>query len=511
MQQVKWMLRSMRVPQRLQWRLTFSYTLITIITVLLVELLTVLVVLGYFLLNQTSLQVASLHSQAAQALPYFVHGAPDRAELTAWLSITEKQVGPQVNGPNGQPRGFLSVIDTHSVVLASVGALAPAPALPLAVPDSAFSHAQLERLLQGQRSALTYDESGAMQLQVVPLQADGQRPVGALVALVPRLGLANILSNYGRLSALVGINLVLLTLLIGLVGTLFGFLTARGFTRRFTRLAQAADHWSSGDFSQLIRDPVPDEIGQLACRMDRMAEQLQQLLRTRQQLASVEERNRLARDLHDSVKQQIFSVAMQLGTLRALVIRDTEKAQRRLAEVEKTVKLAQQELTALIRELRPAALEDRSLVQALQDLVAQWMQQTWISASVDIEYSEDGKSGQSAEDTSEKERDKLPVEVEDAFFRIVQEALSNVARHSNATQVHVQLQIGAEDVTLTITDNGRGFSATQSTLQSHNGVGLRSIQERIQALHGVSKIQSSEGEGTRIQVSCPCSLKQEVL
>ncbi|BCL77890.1 HAMP domain-containing proteinhypothetical protein [Ktedonobacteria bacterium brp13] len=495
----------MRVPQRLQWRLTLSYTLITIITVLLVELLTVLVVLGYFLFNQTTLQVTSLHSQAIQAFPYFVHGDPDRAELTAWLSISEKQVGPQVNGPNGQPRGFLSVIDTHSVVLASVGEGAPAPALPLAVPDSAFSHAQLEQLLQGRRSALTYDESGSMQLQVVPIQADGQRPVGALVALVPRLGLSNILSNYGRLGAIVGINLVLLTFLIGLVGTLFGFLTARSFTRRFTRLAQAADHWSSGDFSQLIRDPAPDEIGQLARRMDRMAEQLQQLLRTRQQLASVEERNRLARDLHDSVKQQIFSVAMQLGTLRALMTRDTEKAQRRLAEVEKTVKLAQQELTALIRELRPAALEDRSLIQALQDLVAQWMQQTWISASVEIEYSEDVKSVEG------KERDKLPVEIEDAFFRIVQEALSNVARHSNATQVHVQLQIVAEDVTLTITDNGRGFSATQSTLQSHSGVGLRSIQERIQALHGVSKIKSSEGEGTRIQVSCPCSLKQEVL
>lgn len=505
MQQVKRTLHRTRLSQRLQWRLTLSYTLITIITVLLVELLTVLVVLSYFLFNQTTLQATSLHLQASQALPYFVHGAPDQAELAAWLAISEKQVGPQVNGPNGQPRGFFCVIDTHSVVLASVGEAAPVSKLPLVVQDSAFSHAQLGQLLQGQRSALTYGESGSMQLQIVPIQADGQRPVGALVALVPRLGLANILSNYGRLSAIVGINLVLLTLLIGLVGTLFGFLTARGFTRRFTRLAQAADHWSSGDFSQLIRDPAPDEIGQLARRMDRMAEQLQQLLRTRQLLASVEERNRLARDLHDSVKQQIFSVAMQLGTLRALMTRDTEKAQRRLAEVEKTVKLAQQELTALIRELRPVALEDRSLVQALQDLVAQWMQQTWISASVDIEYAED------IQHTSEKERDKLPVEVEDAFFRIVQEALSNVARHSNATQVHVQLQIGVEDVTLTIADNGRGFSATQSTLQRHNGVGLRSIQERIQALHGVSKIQSSEGEGTRIQVSCPCLLKQEVV
>jgi signal transduction histidine kinase len=217
-------------------------------------------------------------------------------------------------------------------------------------------------------------------------------------------------------------------------------------------------------------------------------------LRTRQQLATMEERNRLARDLHDSVKQQIFSVAMQLGTLRILLTRNTEKAQLRLAEIERTVKLAQQELTALIHELHPIALEDRSLVQALQDLATRWTQQTWISVQVELAHNESDQDGQS---------ETLPADVEDALFRIAQEALSNVARHSNATQVSVKLGCTMDAVSLTISDNGRGFSATRDELAARSGLGLRSMQERLEAIGGSFEIQSSEGAGTRVLVCCP--------
>jgi signal transduction histidine kinase len=485
------LLRKIRLTGRLQWSLTLSYTLITIVTVLLIELLTVLVVLGYFLFNQSSIQITSLRSQAVQALPYFVHSEPDRTALMKWLEITTKVIGPQTDV---YTRGFLCVVDTRNTVLSSIGHDAPAIASPLNLDASTLSSTQLSALLTGHTPAIALDEPHNLQLFAVPIQDDQQRPVGALIALIPQLNLASAFNSLGRLAAIVGVNLLLLTLLIGVVGTVFGFFTARGLTRRFTRLALAADHWSKGDFSLLIKDFAPDEVGQLARRMDRMAEQLQQLLRTRQQLATMEERNRLARDLHDSVKQQIFSVAMQLGTLRILLTRNTEKAQLRLAEIERTVKLAQQELTALIHELHPIALENRSLVQALQDLATRWTQQTWISVQVELAYNESDQDGQS---------ETLPADVEDALFRIAQEALSNVARHSNATQVSVKLGCTMDAVSLTISDNGRGFSATRDELAARSGLGLRSMQERIEAIDGSFEIQSSEGVGTRVLVCCP--------
>jgi signal transduction histidine kinase len=117
-----------------------------------------------------------------------------------------------------------------------------------------------------------------------------------------------------------------------------------------------------------VHDPSGDELGQLARRLNGMAEQVQNLLAVRQELAVIEERHRLARDLHDSVKQQIFAMAMQVAAARTLMDNNSDAARVRLTEAERLVKQAQQELTALIRELRPAALGDKGLVVALREL-----------------------------------------------------------------------------------------------------------------------------------------------
>ncbi|GCF06997.1 sensor histidine kinase [Dictyobacter arantiisoli] len=493
------MQRIKRLFRQLQWKLTFSYTLITIVAILLIEFLTVLVVLGYFLFNQAEIQVSSLRNQATQALPFFVHNSPDQATLAHWLASSGKLVTPQLDA---HTRGFLCVLDIHGRVLASLGDHPPAVASTLTLPSRAVSPTQLHALLNGEVVAISLSEPEQMQLIVVPIRDGQQRPVGALVAHLEQLNLANVSTSYGRLLSLFGVNILLLTLLVGIVGTFFGFFTARSFTRRFTRLTLAADHWSRGDFSLLVRDASQDEVGQLARRMDRMAEQLQHLMQTRQQLATAEERNRLARDLHDSVKQQIFSVAMQLGSLRVLLKRDTDKALRRLDEIEGVVHQAQQELTALIRELRPGTLADRSLPQALQDMAMRWNQQTWIAIQFELE-----NTVVTEQDRETTQNISIASEIEDAFFRIAQEALSNVARHSNATNVQLQLRYSAENISLTIADNGCGFSPARVLARSEQkrqgGVGLHSMRERIQELGGHIDIHSAEGKGTRITVACP--------
>ena len=101
---------------------------------------------------------------------------------------------------------------------------------------------------------------------------------------------------------------------IGLMGAIFGAFFAHGLSTRFKRLSTTIDAWSEGDFSKFIDDATGDEISQFAQRLNNMAKQLQDLLHRRQDMAVSEERNRLARDLHDSAKQQALAASFQLGT-----------------------------------------------------------------------------------------------------------------------------------------------------------------------------------------------------
>ena len=171
-------------------------------------------------------------------------------------------------------------------------------------------------------------------------------------------------------------------LLAGVVGTLTGLLITRNVTRRLRRITQAADAWSKGEFAVEVRDPTRDEIGQLGQDLNGMAEQLHTLLATREELATIEERNRLARDLHDSIKQNVFATALLVGAARTHLPPDTLPAQTYLAEAEALAEQTRQELTALIRELRPARLADKGLAVVLRDYAEDWSRRMGIAVAM---------------------------------------------------------------------------------------------------------------------------------
>jgi NarL family two-component system sensor histidine kinase LiaS len=171
-----------------------------------------------------------------------------------------------------------------------------------------------------------------------------------------------------------------------------------------------------------------------------------------------------------------------------LLKRDVNAAEVRLNEAEKLVHQAQQELTSLIRELRPVALEGKGLVAALRELATDWTQQTNIVATVRVE----GVTGTLPTEA-------LPLTLEEALFRVAQEGLSNVVRHSKATLVQLTLTLTSETVTLSVADNGQGFDPTR---HEHLGVGLLSMQERMKALGGDVQVESTPGKGTRIVAYC---------
>jgi len=471
--------RFTRPFHQLRGKLTLSYTLTSVVTFLLLELLFVGVILTVVSLNISAIVASSLKQEASQIAPYFVHGLPDREELTAALHVID--VNNSNQGPFGGHPISLSVVDTQGQTLASIGTH-PVPAnTQIETQLSPKSRANLNAVLsdrKGTTSKLGSEEDGTL-VMIAPIVSQEGILQGALVMKSAQPDLFQLVSGFLRF---VIVTVILVTIIAAIAGSVFGYLAARGITRRLKRLSFAADRWGHGDFTALAQDTSEDELGQVARQLNRMAEQLQNLLEARQKLATLEERNRLARDLHDSVKQQIFAVSMQIGATKVLLKRDIDAAEGRLNEAEKLVHQAQQELTSLIRELRPVALEGKGLVVALRELATEWTQQTNVVANLRVEGTQ-----------------TLPLSVEEALFRVAQEALANVSRHSKATLVQMVLTITDETVTLSIVDNGHGFDTTH---QTYLGVGLLSMQERMKALGGNVQVESTPGKGTRVVAYC---------
>lgn len=472
--------RFTRPFRQLRGRLTLAYTLTSVATFLLIELVSISGVLLYLTFNSPVIVLADLKQSAPQAEPYFIHTSPDREALTSWLGIISTQLSNQ--GPFSNHFAFLTVVDVQGQAVASTGTQPSPLDTGIDAQLTPQSRADLLSVLNDAKGATSTvsQESGNNLVAIAPIVDQSGAVRGALVLKTGNPDVLQIAWTFLRVILFSG---AIVTAIAAVSGTIFGYRTARGLTRRLRRLSVAADRWSGGDFSVQAEDPSEDEVGQLSRQLNSMAAQLQNLLQARQALATSEERNRLARDLHDSVKQQVFAVGMQIGATKVLLKRDVEAAEVRLNEADKLVRQAQQELTSLIRELRPAALEGKSLVAALRELAVQWAQQTGIVANLHVEGTQ-----------------PVPPAVEEALFRVAQEALSNVHRHGHATLVQLTLAIADSSITLTVSDNGQGFDPANR--ERRKGVGLLSMQERMKALGGDVQLESAPGKGTRIVAYC---------
>ena len=162
-------------------------------------------------------------------------------------------------------------------------------------------------------------------------------------------------------------------------------------------------------------------------------------------------------------------------------MRDPKKL-RVVPEAEELAVQTQQELIALIRALRPTAIADKGLAAALRDYTSDWQRRM----GVDVKLHTHGTP-------------ITPLESEETLFRVAQEALANVAHHSQARQVEIDLTWSGDQIHLTIRDNGKGFDLARA---AGKGVGLSSMRERVEALHGTLLIASSSA-GTTIEVFAP--------
>jgi signal transduction histidine kinase len=198
--------------------------------------------------------------------------------------------------------------------------------------------------------------------------------------------------------------------------------------------------------------------------------------------AALEERRRLARDLHDSVTQSLYSLTLLAEATRRLAkAGDLERVENQVARLGETAQQALKEMRLLVYELRPLPLEQEGLIGALQQRLDAVEKRSGVNARLLIENV-----------------DRLPEPIEAALYFITQEALNNALKHASATSVTVKLSGQPQRVLLEVIDNGHGFDRTANT--DRGGLGLTSMRERVERLGGALTIESTVGSGTHLGV-----------
>jgi len=475
--------------QRLRWKLTLSYTWVTVGALLTVELILLAgtAIFVAVLLNSGVIQTELINAVSAAYTPplrFLLSQTPPNQEeisnLLDQIGVAAGSTIPLTFNASDQ----LFIVGHDGVLLGSkpsdllgsgtVGHPVNMQALPgLAAP--------LQAALEGDDDINNlYSLPGPDERVIIALPIwDGahERVLGVLVGVGEFPTVQSALSS---IIPIMGISFLIFTFIAGIAGTIYGSVSARGLSTRLDRLSEGAHAWSQGNFTQLVEDTSRDEIGQLAYNLNQMAQELEGLIDTRRELAQIEERNRMARDLHDSVKQQAFAASAQISTARKLLAQNSNKAIENIEEAERLTNALRKELTNMIQELRSPALEGKGLATAIQDYGHNWSHRN----ETELEIRLQGER-------------PLPLDIEQTVFRIVQEALANVARHSNANKVEIELVYTSKELSCIIRDNGSGFDLTQTSL----GFGIHSMQERANALGGQLNLESAPGEGAIITLA----------
>ncbi|CQR47030.1 Sensor histidine kinase LiaS [Paraliobacillus sp. PM-2] len=280
-----------------------------------------------------------------------------------------------------------------------------------------------------------------------------------------------------------------------------GFKASGNMKTRIDYLSVLIAQLSRGNYATRIHDNGEDEIGRIGDELNELGEKMQGQVKSLQRLAdekaeyaksahkaaTIEERQRLARDLHDAVSQQLFALTMMSQATVRLVEKKPEKAKNQMKEIAATALQAQTEMRALLLHLRPVHLSGDPLPLGIKQLVHELEQKCSIDFQVMIDSFE-----------------RLSEITEEHVFRIVQESLSNTLRHAEATEVTIEIKKYKNELFIHIADDGKGFDP--SSQQKIASYGLKTMKERSEEIGGTFAIRSKVGEGTHIDIRIPLQI-----
>ena len=240
------------------------------------------------------------------------------------------------------------------------------------------------------------------------------------------------------------------------------------------------------DIKSLGDDDLDASFKNLSGKLGLLTEAIQkadnQILLKEEQIIE-KERKRIARDLHDTVSQEIFAAHMILSGISQQASRlDKEKIQTQLQSVTAILETAQRDLRILLLHLRPIELEQKSLVEGIQLLLKELEEKSELKVSFKYQV------------------DKLPKKIEEHIFRIVQELISNTLRHAQASCLDVYLYQTETELQLKVVDNGRGFQLGDVDELSY---GLRNIKERVEDMAGSIQLLTAPKQGLAVDIRIP--------
>jgi two-component system, NarL family, sensor histidine kinase LiaS len=280
------------------------------------------------------------------------------------------------------------------------------------------------------------------------------------------------------------------------LGVSFGIASGTYWRRQF----QTVDSWlfqlEEGQQPEVERSQAFSEILSISKRVGKLYKQISEKAMLSQKLATEkaeeqesriqeiisQERNRLARELHDSVSQQLFAASMMMSAINETKAPSEDREAKQLKMVEEMIHQSQLEMRALLLHLRPVALKGKCLQEGIEELLIELKQKVTMNIKWKVE--------------------QFPLDkgVEDHLFRILQESVSNTLRHSKAEQLEVLLIKRDDKVILRIVDDGLGFNVEETKAGSY---GLQNMHERAGEIGGTMKIVSVENKGTRLEVKVP--------
>ena len=279
-----------------------------------------------------------------------------------------------------------------------------------------------------------------------------------------------------------------------------GFKSSGNFKERLDYISVLITQFANGNYQSRLQFNENDEVTRISKELNELGEKLQNQVKSLQRMADenasfaksahkaavMEERQRLARDLHDSVSQQLFALTMLSEAALKQIDTNPELAKEQLFEVTSAGVIAQSEMRALLLHLRPVYLSGEPLTKGVRQLIGDLQQKCPINFDIQMD-----------------EELELTDTTEEHVFRIIQESLANILRHSHATKVTLNIFRKNDELFVHVSDNGQGFNIDKHIKQK-TSYGLKTMQERSEELGGTFNIRSKENEGTYIDIRIPC-------